>query len=355
MPEFVGNLHLHTTASDGTGTHDEVAAAAVRAGLDFIIYTDHNTWVDGVEGWYSPPNSNEKLLRLMGQEVNDQTLTPERNHLLCHMVSTNLNGVAANPQNLIDTVTERGGLCFLAHPLERPGYGPAAQIYPWVNWEVSGFTGIELWNAMTDIKWQLRTLARGVLGAYLPQWVLSAPFPEMLAKWDKLLAAGQKVVAIGSSDAHAMTFTLGPLARTIYPYEFLFRAVNTHLILPEPLDPDFRRAQRQIYQALKMGQCFVSNDRLASPRGFTFVGTSGSEKAIMGDTLLLRNEATLQVVSPHPARLRLIKDGHLITATKGTSLKWRTTEPGIYRAEAYRYYWGRQRGWVFTNPIYIQK
>lgn len=353
MPDVVGNLHLHTTASDGTGSHDQVASAAARAGLDFIIYTDHNTSVDGVEGWYHDSATGRKVLRLMGQEINDQSREPELNHLLCHFVCSDLNGVATDPQKLINTVTQRGGLCFLAHPIERPGYGAAEQMYPWISWDISGFTGIELWNAMSDTKWHLRTLPRAVIGAYLPNWVLNAPFPELLAKWDELLATGQKVVAIGNSDAHAWSFTLGPLRRTVYPYEFVFKAINTHLLIPKPLDEDVKQASKQVYNALKLGHCYVSYDLIDSPRGFTFAGASGTDQAMMGDTLTLQSEATLRVVSPQQAKLRLIKDGRLITKTQGKELVWQTTEPGVYRVEAYRQYWGQQRGWVFTNPIYI--
>jgi hypothetical protein len=266
-----------------------------------------------------------------------------------------LNGVAADPQRLIDTVIERKGLCFLAHPLERPGYGEANQIYPWISWQVSGYTGIELWNAMTDVKWNLRTLIRAVTGAYLPALALSAPFPEMLAKWDELLARGEKVVAIGNSDAHAMSFSLGPLTRTVYPYEYLFRTINTHLLLAEPLAAEVDRAKAQICHALKAGRCFIAYDLIASPAGFSFTGSSGATTAIMGDTLVLQGEAILQVVSPQPARLRLIKDGRLVSQTQGSHLTWATAEPGVYRVEAYRRYWGLERGWVFTNPIYLEE
>jgi len=354
MPDVVGNLHLHTTTSDGTGTHDQVASAATRAGLDFIIYTDHNVSAEGVEGWYHDSSTGRKLLRLMGQEINDQSREPELNHLLCHFVCSDLNGVAADPQELINAITERGGLSFLAHPLERPGYEAAEQMYPWISWDISGYTGIELWNAMSDTKWHLRTMLRAVLGAYLPNWVLNGPFPELLIKWDELLATGQKVVAIGNSDAHAWSFSLGPFTRVVYPYEFLFRAVNTHLILPEPLNEDANMASQQVYNVLKMGHCYVSYDLIGSPRGFTFTGASGTQEAIMGDTLTLQSEATLRVVSPHRAKLRLIKDGQLLTKTQGKELVWQTAEPGIYRVEAYRQYWGQQRGWVFTNPIYLR-
>lgn len=352
--EIVGNLHLHTITSDGTGTHDEVAAAAARAGLDFIIYTDHNIWVDGMEGWYREPDTGREVLRLMGQEVNDQQLIPELNHLICHFVTEDLQPVAAKPQQLINTVIERGGTCFLAHPLERPGLGAAKEIYPWISWEVAGYTGIELWNTMTDVKWQLRTRLRGLIGAYLPQLILTAPFPEMLAKWDELLAAGQKVVAIGNSDAHAMSFSMGPLTRTVYPYEYLFRTVNTHLLLAEPLARDVSRASRQIFEALQQGHCFVGYDLIASPKGFTFIGASGPEQAGMGDDLLLQETATFQVSSPHPARLRLLHNGRVVSETYGQELTWQTTKPGVYRVEAYRSFWGRQRGWVFTNPIYVK-
>jgi hypothetical protein len=354
MIELIGNLHLHTTASDGSGTHREVAEAAAQAGLDFIVYTDHNIAVEGIEGWYRSPFNGREILRLMGQEINDQRLTPECNHLICHFVATDLNGVAANPQELIDSVTRQEGLCFLAHPLERPGVGAAKDIYPWVSWHVSGYTGIELWNAMTDVKWQLRTKARGVLGAYLPHLALTGPFPEVLAKWDELLATGQKVVAIGNSDAHAMSFSLGRLRRTIYPYEFLFRAVNTHVLLPGPLAPEVAEARRQIAAALKQGHCFVSYDLAGSCRDFSFTATSGEARVMMGDDLYLRDTATLTLSSPRLAWLRLLRNGRVIAEKQGQALVWETREPGVYRAEAYRQFWGWRRGWVFTNPIYLR-
>jgi hypothetical protein len=231
----------------------------------------------------------------------------------------------------------------------------AKEIYPWINWEVSGFTGIELWNAMTDAKWRMRTVARAIIGAYLPPLVLSAPLPETLAKWDELLASGQKVVAIGGSDAHGWSFSLGPLRRTVFPYEFLFRAVNTHLLLDEPLSNDIRQARSQIRRSLEMGHCFVGYDLIASSRGFTFTAASGKHQAAMGDTLPLQEKATLFISSPRQAALRLLHNGQVVAQTTGQRLEWQTTTPGVYRVEAYRRFWGRQRGWVFTNPIYIEQ
>src|SRR5947208_760713 len=36
-----GILHVHTTRSDGRSTAEVVAAAAARAGLKFVVFTDH--------------------------------------------------------------------------------------------------------------------------------------------------------------------------------------------------------------------------------------------------------------------------------------------------------------------------
>lgn len=352
--DIVGNLHLHTVASDGTGTHAEVAAAAARAGLDFIVYTDHNIWTEDQEGWYTDPITEREILRLMGQEIHDPYRETEVNHLLCHFVTSDLNDLADRPQQLIDRVLEQDGLCFLAHPLERPGINEEAKTYNWVDWELSGFTGIELWNTMSDIKWRLRNIPRGLVGAYLPQWVISAPFPEVLAKWDALLSLDQKVVAIGNSDAHATSFTWRFFTRMIYPYEYLFRTVNTHVLLFAPLAREVNQARRQIYEALKEGHCYVSYDLVGSPRGFGFTGSSGGRQALMGDTLILQEKAKLTATSPAPAHLRLLKDGVKIAETEGQVLQWETDQPGVYRVEAYRHFWGQKRGWVFTNPIYLK-
>jgi len=42
VPEPVrGVVHVHTIRSDGSGTVDQVAEAAARAGLKFVVLTDH--------------------------------------------------------------------------------------------------------------------------------------------------------------------------------------------------------------------------------------------------------------------------------------------------------------------------
>ena len=80
MFEITGNLHIHTPYSDGAKWHAEIAEEAVAAGLDFIIVTDHNIWVDGVEGYYQC--GDDKVLLLVGEEVHNPRRDPQASHFL---------------------------------------------------------------------------------------------------------------------------------------------------------------------------------------------------------------------------------------------------------------------------------
>ncbi|MFQ5610541.1 MAG: CehA/McbA family metallohydrolase [Anaerolineae bacterium] len=356
MHEIVGNLHLHTLASDGAGTHQEVAQAAARAGLDFIVFTDHNVCLDGVEGWHKPSGGGKEVLLLMGEEVNDEQLQPEANHLLCYAIGQGVEGLAADPQRLIDGVNAQGGICFLAHPLERPGLGVGEAAIPWLNWEVENYLGLELWNYMSEAKSYMQTKAHALLCAFQPDRFISGPFPETLAKWDELLGRGQKVVAIGNTDAHANVYSMGPLRRAVYPYEYLFQTVNTHLLLAEPLSREVGTASLQIRDALRAGHCFVGYDLIGATRGFRFTARGGQEPALMGDDLTLAagGSIELEVRSPCRAEITLLKDGQAIQQVRGKELTLAASEPGVYRVEARRPHRGRWRGWVFSNPIYIR-
>jgi DNA polymerase (family 10) len=50
LDDLKGDLHVHTLATDGTTTLAEMAAAAKRAGLDYIAITDHAQHIGAVHG-----------------------------------------------------------------------------------------------------------------------------------------------------------------------------------------------------------------------------------------------------------------------------------------------------------------
>lgn len=353
MPEIAVNLHMHTRHSDGSGSHQDIADAALEAGLDAVIVTDHNLLVLEREGYYS--KGDQKVLLLVGEEIHDQERVPQKNHLLVFGVDQELAGEAKNPQQLINKVQEAGGLSFLAHPVD-----PAAPLfnqndYSWENWDISGYTGIELWNGFSEFKTRLNSKIEAVFCAYLPKHIARGPIPEMLNIWDRLTAEGQKVVAIGGSDAHAMPASLGPFKRTLFPYLFHFKGINTHLIIPSPLTGNLAPDKKTILEALGQGHAFVGYDLPYPTSGFQLEGSGGHGSAIMGDEIPLKDGVTLQITLPLKAECVLIKDGQPVKTWMDREIcSYTATQSGVYRVEVYLPYKGLRRGWIFSNPIYIR-
>ena len=353
MYEAVINLHMHTPYSDGHCNHAEIARLAIQTGLDAVIVTDHNVYVNGPEDVYK--DGNRRALLLIGEEIHDQARQPQKNHLLVFFTNRELSQLAYDTQHLLDAVNQAGGLAFLAHPTD-----PAAPAFnepdiSWVDWDVRGYTGIELWNGMSEFKSLLKSRLHAIYYAYNPRRVARGPFPETLRKWDELLSQGTRVAAIGGSDAHAFPARLGPLKRKLFPYDFHFRAINTHLYLRQPLVGDLKEDRPVIQEALGRGRAFVGYDLPASTRGFRFTAQGKDQTAWMGDEVSARQGVTIQIRLPQAAECRLIKDGKIVkTWDKRQTCTYITAEPGAYRVEVYLHYLGRRRGWIFSNPIYVR-
>ena len=52
MEELTIGLHVHSNLSDGTGTLKHISEAALKANLDVLITTDHNLWIQDLDGYY---------------------------------------------------------------------------------------------------------------------------------------------------------------------------------------------------------------------------------------------------------------------------------------------------------------
>lgn len=353
MHELVINLHMHTRYSDGHGSHGDITQAAARAGLDVVIVTDHNVLVNGPEDYYW--HEGRKVLLLIGEEIHNQARDPQKNHLLVIGADRELASLAHDTQALLDGVRQAGGLAFIAHPVDPAAPAVNETAIDWVDWEVQGYTGLELWNGFSEFKGLLKSKAHAVYYAFNPHRVAHGPFPAALEKWDELLSSGRRVVAVGGSDAHALPARLGPLRRTLFPYEFHFRSINTHLLAPSPLSGDLDEDRRVIMETLARGRAYIGYDLPASTRGFRFTAQGRDSSAWIGDEIPGKQGVTLQIRLPRPAECRLVRHGKVLkTWHRRETCTYITSEPGAYRVEAYIEYLGRLRGWIFSNPIYIK-
>jgi hypothetical protein len=348
LHEYVGNLHIHTPYSDGAWYHAEIAEAALAAGLDWFIVTDHNVWVDGVEGYYGPDPAKQVLL-LVGEEVHDVRRDPQANHLLVLGADKELAQYAPDTQELIDQVVAADGLCFIAHPHEKSAPLFDEGEIPWVNWDVSNYTGLEIWNYMSEFKGYLESKLAALRSALHPERVISGPYPETLAIYDRLLSQGKLVRIVGGSDVHGHEYSMGPIHRVIFPYEYVFRCVNTHILARTPMLGDLEHDKGLVLNALRVGY-----DLPAPTEGFRFSAQGHGTRAIMGERIRLEHGVTLQIVTPRNATIRLLYNGEVVTEEpESNAVTYIASKPGIYRVEAYIHFQGKLRGWIFSNPIFV--
>lgn len=348
--EYAGNLHTHSIYSDGNATHKEIAQAAAAAGLNFVIVTDHNVHTEDVERYHG------RTLLLVGEEAHNVQRRPQTSHLLVFGTEQEIAPYTfGSNETLIRTVLERGGFCYIAHPVEKSSpIGQELAAIPWIDWPpIEGISGLEIWNYMSEFKGLLWSKPIALIYGLRPEWGIRGPYRKTLKLWDELLNKGQRLAALGGADAHGTSYQWGPIKRTLFPYEYLFRCVNTHILTQGPLTGELTRDKVLIYEALRAGRTWVGYDLPHTTRGFRFVARSGATQATVGEELRRLGAVDLEVDVPARSEIRLLKDGKLLHRTFGTQIRQISTEPGIYRVEAYRRFKGRKVGWIFSSPIYI--
>jgi hypothetical protein len=336
--EYVGAVHIHSTHSDGAKSIDEIIPIASRAGLDYILISDHMTLEGlnrGKEGFY------DDLLVLIGYEIHD---SDHHNHYLAFGLKEVLPP-ELSPEEYVSEVKRRGGLGVIAHPDEVRQLLKKFPCYPWTAWEAQGFDGIEIWNQMSE--WMEGLTRLNILKMVIhPRRMLRSPTARILRIWDDLNQE-RPVVGLGGIDVHGYPYRLGPLELTIFPYKVQFRSIRTHLLLREPLSRDLTEAREQVYRAIRGCNVFISNYRWGDARGFLFGVEVNGRIKLPGEKVPLSPGAKIVCRSPRRARLRLMLRGEAIQETSGTHLEYLPDKPGNYRLEAYV----RGRGWVFTNHL----
>ncbi len=351
--EFVGNLHVHTPYSDGEGYHAEAAEAALAVELDFLIFTDHNVHLDGIEGYYGDDERGYVLL-LSGEEVHDRTRLPQCNHLLVYGAETEVAEHAHDLSTLIDAVKDAGGLSFIAHPDDRAVDWLHESAIPWIDRYVEDFTGLEIWNYMSRFKDYLPSYRHGLRNVFRTEYVKDGPAPATLGLWDQLLDMGRQVDGNGSADAHGTVVRRGPITHTVFPYDFLFNCINTHLLSRSPLSGNAEADKQLLLQALKEGRAFIGYDLPGNTRGFRYSAQGQNTSAIMGQTIRLGHGVTLQAMAPARAHFKIIRHGEVVAEDAATeNLTYVARTPGAYRVEVWRNYRGAERAWILSNPIYV--
>ncbi|HEY5618181.1 MAG TPA: CehA/McbA family metallohydrolase [Vicinamibacterales bacterium] len=347
-----GAIHIHTDRSDGTGTVDEVAAAAARAGLNFVVFTDHGDATRKPD----PPQYRSGVLCIDAVEI-----STDDGHVVALGVPQSPYPLGGEARDVIDDVMRLGGFSIAAHP------GSPKPELRWTDWTLP-IAGLEWLNGDSEWRDESRwTLTRALLTYPARQTetlvtLLDRP-DSVLQQWD-VLARGRQVVAIAGADAHArLGFrSLGEpydngASLHVPSYERVFRAFS-NVLIGVSLAGNAETDAEQVIGAIRDGHVYSAIDGIGDAGILSFTATDGGMRAEAGDVMPIGRAITLraEVRGREDARIALFKDG-VARAESGPLLEHivEPGTPGVYRVEVSLPDAPGQPGvpWLLSNPIYV--
>lgn len=159
LVETKGDLHIHTTCSDGAETYEEVIQKALSLGYGFVAITDHGF---GGVGWcmktgFCKPQvceetikkcrEEKRLLCIPGQEVSGKV------HLVALGITTGINDQLPLARQ-VEEIHRQGGLAIAAHPLTK------GVVYTEEQLTESGIDGVECDRGRDEELGKLKTLVK---------------------------------------------------------------------------------------------------------------------------------------------------------------------------------------------------
>lgn len=341
-----GAFHVHTSRSDGTADPDAIAAAAARAGLRFVILTDHG---DGTRA-PDPPAYRHGVLVLDAVEVSTRG-----GHYVAVGMPASPYPLGGDADAVAEDVRRLGGLGVAAHP------DSAKTELRWSDDSVA-VDGIEWLNL--DSEWRDEPRAAlvrvGVDYVFRPGPALASILDRpagAIERW-RALTARRPVVAIAAHDAHGGISeggTRGARALIALPsYEASFRTFAVRAVLDAPFGGAAAADAEALVGALRRGSHFTAIDAIAAPAFLEYrvdvegraIGMGGSGRYADGA------RAHVRASLPPDARLVLIRGGEPVVDAPG-EIDAPLSGPGVYHAEV------RMPGlavpWLLSNPIYLRE
>jgi len=357
---IAGVIHIHTNRSDGLSGPDDVAAAAARAGLKFIVFTDHG---DGTRR-PDPPTYRSGVLCLDGVEISTMG-----GHYIALDMPQSPYPLGGEPRDVIDDVHRLGGLGIVAHP-----DSPKAELR-WREWSAP-FDGIEMLNP--DTGWRIWAQERG----WRPKWrlfeaVVDYPFRPvetmagLLRETDDLplrwaaVAARRHVVTVAGADAHAKLALRnadpgeGSLALPLPGYEAAFRLLSVRVRPERALSGNASDDGAVVLRAIRAGRLYTAIDGVATPPSLDVSAWNKSGSAGPGEELVAGTAVTLRVRTNAPSSFTTsVWDGATLVSGDHHEQEWSMTLP-----EQPAVYWVGIRStgrtpelvWARSNPIYVRE
>ncbi|MFO7691673.1 MAG: hypothetical protein R6V57_01185 [Vicinamibacterales bacterium] len=336
-----GVYHVHTQASDGRGTIEDVVAAARASKAAWVLIADHNVL-------------QEPRFRIVDGVL--LVFSPEVSTGFGHATALGVSRALTRPERRAPeapaTIRALGGFPVAAHPLGRKR--------PYARLDDPDLAGLEILSADQEFRDALVSPSRLLPAAlaYLvnPQHavmqLLQRP-DRTLSKWDALLAA-RPLAGFCAVDAHGRP-----------SYAVMMASLQMHAVVGQPPTGDAAADGEALVGALARGRAFCGIETIGAAGGFRFGAASGAGAAGMGDEIRLDERPVLHVAldydeSPPGLRAVMLCNGAEVDLTsvhalKGRQYEYRPDRPGACRVEvsidAGR---GRMLPWILSNPIYVR-
>ncbi len=328
---LVGAFHMHTLRSDGGGTVDELVDAALVAGLDFIVVTDHNT--------HEPTRFEYRqgVLVVVAEELT--TLTG-------HVTLFDVDTVRISEPDSTDRVhglpfhrtLDDAGLRIVAHPNGRRF---------WRDRTLGTVDAMEIWNA--DSEWRNDGLVDWAEALTLLPFrdelamlaLVDRPHRN-LALLDSVLVE-RRIATTCAVDAHSKIRITDDFFLRFPSYETSVGLVRQHFPTAGPLLGDADHDGALVLDALRRGSAYCALGGVADD----------------GDVRIALENGSLVVELPAElarARIRVYRDGELVESADATSLSVDASAPGAYRVEADvrgRLLRGRWLPWILSAPLWV--
>ncbi len=317
---YKGELHAHSTESDGRFPVDEVVQACIDFGLDYLSLTDHFT----ISQWRKlAPLQNDRLALIRSCEI-----TSHQGHANLHGIQEWVDVYVDRPgwdmNQAADAVHAQGGLFCINH----------------------AYSGGLSWRAY-DFDWSKADLIEVYHNLEGP----NNNYQPML--WDRHLCLGRRIVGVGGIDTHKIYEGTHKLGTTV-----------TWVHAPE-------LSEKGIIEGLRQGNVYVSRGpelRFAAENRY-------GDRVETGGTLPIGDGPVtfeVQIKNDQPLWLFTFKNGYTLglQPIEASGDEWQTItftdepqRPSFYRLELHSIYESEVYGgikWrdfttmqVMSNPIWV--
>jgi predicted metal-dependent phosphoesterase TrpH len=364
-----GIFHVHTSRSDGLSGPDEIAAAAARAGLKFVVFTDHGD----ATRMPDPPQYRSGVLCLDGVEV-----STTGGHYIAIDMPAAPYPLGGDPRDVVEDVRRLGGFGIAAHP-----DSPKPQLR-WREW-TAPVDAIEIVNLDTSWRqwaqqanapanqtadasrrWPARRRLLAALAGYpfRPSETIGSLVQTdgVMSQW-AALASRRRVVTLAGADAHAKLGLRADPADSSFVlpfpgYESSFRTLSVHVATDRPLTDYAATDAALLTRAIRAGHLYTALDSVAAPPSLEFTATNTRGAARAGDELAAGGPVTLHVRSNAPAAFTtIVWNGPTVLGPNHHEQDFTVGAPdgpGVYWVEVRSSNRTQDVAWLTSNPVYVR-